>query len=67
MPKTKKILVQEHVSQTTARALDALAKASGCSRSRYVATLLQTHVRCMRPKLLKSLNKTVEDRVLGRS
>jgi hypothetical protein len=65
MAPRKMVLVQEHVTATTARKLDALARAVGCSRNKYVSRLLTAHVKCVKPRLVSALDKTRTDPVLG--
>jgi len=62
MATLKKQLVQTQVGTRTLRLLDALARAVGKSRSRYVGDLLTTHVRALpSAKLARALARSLPD------
>lgn len=55
-PSQDKVLVQTMVRQISARKLDALARARGCSRAAYLRRLVEVHVRAVTPKILRALD-----------
>lgn len=56
-------LVQTQVNATTLRKLDALARARGVKRAAYLRQLIVTHVRALKPALLRALDLTQESRL----
>jgi hypothetical protein len=60
-PVKKKTLMQTTVKNSVVRQFDALARAAGHSRAYYLAQLVELHVRAIKPKLLRSLSKTLPD------
>ncbi len=54
-----KSLMQTHVPSGIARKLDALARAAGNTRAGYLRHLIEMHVRAIKPRLLRSLAKTL--------
>lgn len=55
-------LVQTQVSKSALRRLDALARATGTSRSRYVGKLISMHLRAMpSSRLARALSQVLPD------
>jgi hypothetical protein len=52
------VLVQSLVSRSSARKLDSLARARGCSRAAYLRRLVEVHVRAVTPEILRALDLT---------